>query len=177
MVPLSEGRIESDGTLLCAYHAWRFDGEGNCVKIPQSKDAVTEAKNCSNSKSCAISYPVKELQGLIWVWGESGQQAKVESELRKPRLIPELEETSDRVIKLYWYQRDLPFGWDFYLENVMDPAHAPVSHHNLIGNRYKDAKYYDMIPLRKISTQEGFSFEITSTSSEIFQSKNDFQPP
>lgn len=24
-VPLSEGRIEDDGTLLCSYHAWRFD--------------------------------------------------------------------------------------------------------------------------------------------------------
>lgn len=177
LVPLSEGRVESDGTLLCAYHAWRFDGEGNCVKIPQSKDAATEAKNCANSKACAVSYPVKELQGLIWVWGESGQQAKVESELRKPRIIPELEENSDKIIKLYWYQRDLPFGWDFYLENVMDPAHAPVSHHNFIGNRYTDAKYYDMIPLRKLSTQEGFSFEITSTSSEILESKNDFQPP
>ena len=36
LAPLSEGRIESDGTLLCAYHAWRFNGEGNCVSIPQS---------------------------------------------------------------------------------------------------------------------------------------------
>jgi phenylpropionate dioxygenase-like ring-hydroxylating dioxygenase large terminal subunit len=25
-VPLSEGRIESDGCLSCAYHGWRFDG-------------------------------------------------------------------------------------------------------------------------------------------------------
>ncbi len=37
LVPLSEGRIESDGTLLCAYHAWRFDGKGNCVKYSTIK--------------------------------------------------------------------------------------------------------------------------------------------
>ena len=37
LVPLSEGRIESDGNLLCAYHAWRFNSEGKCVSIPQSK--------------------------------------------------------------------------------------------------------------------------------------------
>mgnify|MGYP003322143092 CR=1 FL=1 len=31
LAPLSEGRVESDGTLLCAYHAWRFDGDGKCT--------------------------------------------------------------------------------------------------------------------------------------------------
>lgn len=25
-VALSEGRVEDDGTLACAYHGWRFDG-------------------------------------------------------------------------------------------------------------------------------------------------------
>lgn len=25
-VPLSEGRLETDGTLQCAYHGWRFTG-------------------------------------------------------------------------------------------------------------------------------------------------------
>jgi phenylpropionate dioxygenase-like ring-hydroxylating dioxygenase large terminal subunit len=35
LAPLSEGRVETDGTLLCAYHAWRFDASGACVKIPQ----------------------------------------------------------------------------------------------------------------------------------------------
>ena len=177
LVPLSEGRIESDGNLLCAYHAWRFNGEGECVKIPQSKDAATEAKNCANPSSCAVAYPVKELQGLLWVWPESGKKAQRESELRKPRLISELEEKSEKVIKLFWYGRDLPFGWDFFMENVMDPAHVPVSHHKLYGNRYSDAKYYDMTRLRKLSTQEGFSFEIPPISSTVNRTFQDFQPP
>ena len=35
-VPLSEGRIEpSNGTLMCSFHGWCFNGEGNCVNIPQ----------------------------------------------------------------------------------------------------------------------------------------------
>lgn len=34
-VPLSEGRVEDDGTLLCSYHGWRFEGEGKVVSIPQ----------------------------------------------------------------------------------------------------------------------------------------------
>jgi len=177
LAPLSEGRVESDGTLLCAYHAWRFDSQGNCVSIPQSKDKETEAKHCTNPKSCAIAYPTQELQGLLWVWAESGSQAEVESKQRTPRIIPELEDQSDRAVQLFWNVRDLPYGWDFFMENISDPAHVPVSHHGIIGNRYKDAKYYDMIQVREMSTQEGFSYEITPTAANIAQAIHDFQPP
>ncbi|MEQ8538987.1 MAG: Rieske 2Fe-2S domain-containing protein [Coleofasciculus sp. D1-CHI-01] len=177
LAPLSEGRVESDGTLMCAYHAWRFDASGNCVSIPQSLDPQTEAKHCSNPKSCAIAYPTQECQGLVWVWSESGSQAQMESQLRSPRIVPELEENSDRVVKLFWNIRDLSYGWDFFMENVSDPAHVPVSHHGIMGSRYKDAKYYDMPRLRKLSTQEGFAFEITPLSSTVEQAVHDFQPP
>ncbi len=177
LAPLSEGRVESDGTLLCAYHAWRFDAEGNCVSIPQSQDQETELKNCSNPKSCAVAYPTQENQGLLWVWPESGTKAQQESQLRKPRLIPELESDSDRVVKLFWNIRDLPYGWDFFMENVADPAHVPVSHHGIMGSRYEDAKYYDMPGLREISTQEGFSFAINPTVEKVAEAVHDFQPP
>jgi phenylpropionate dioxygenase-like ring-hydroxylating dioxygenase large terminal subunit len=177
LAPLSEGRVESDGTLLCAYHAWRFDGEGKCVSIPQSQDKQTEAKHRSNPKSCTAAYPTQERQGLLWVWPESGSQGQIESQLKTPRIIPELENDSDRAVHLYWSVRDLPYGWDFFMENVADPAHAPVSHHGIIGNRYRDAKYYDMIRVREMSTQEGFSFEITPVAPAIAQTVHDFQPP
>ena len=177
LAPLSEGRVEADGTLMCAYHAWRFDGEGNCVSIPQSKDKETEAKHCSNPKSCAVAYPTQERQGLLWVWPESGSQAQTESQLRTPRLIPELEQDSSKVVQLFWNVRDLAYGWDFFMENVADPAHVPVSHHGIVGSRYKDAKYYDMIRLREMSTQEGFSYEIQPVASNLAQTVHDFQPP
>ena len=177
LAPLSEGRIESDGTLLCAYHAWRFDSDGRCVSIPQSKDKEIEAKNCSNPKSCAVTYPTQERQGLLWVWPESGQKAWHESQLRPARTIPELENNSDRTMELFWSIRDLPYGWDFFMENLCDPAHVPVSHHGMSGNRYKDAKYYDMIQVREISTQEGFAFEVTPGLPGVKQTVHDFQPP
>jgi nitrite reductase/ring-hydroxylating ferredoxin subunit len=37
LAPLSEGRIEPDGTLLCTYHAWRFDAKGECTSIPHAR--------------------------------------------------------------------------------------------------------------------------------------------
>lgn len=177
LAPLSEGRVEADGTLLCAYHAWRFNAAGQCVQIPQALNAETEATHCANPKSCAIVYPTQEQQGLVWVWAEPGAQAAVESQGRSPRLVPELEEHSDRVVKLFWNLRDLPYGWDFFMENVSDPAHVPVSHHGLVGNRYQDAKYYDMPRLRESSTQEGFAFSITPTAPNIAEAVHDFQPP
>jgi phenylpropionate dioxygenase-like ring-hydroxylating dioxygenase large terminal subunit len=123
LVPLSEGRVESDGTLLCAYHAWRFDSDGNCVSIPQSKDKQTEAKHCSNPKSCAVAYPTQERQGLLWVWPEAGSQAQIESRLRTPRIIPELEDNSDKVVKLLGvyaiFPMDGTFSWRMWQTQPM----------------------------------------------------------
>lgn len=177
LVPLSEGRIESDGNLLCAYHAWRFNSEGKCVSIPQSKNKAIEAKNLSNPRSCAVVYPTQERQGLLWVWGESGETAKIESKLKQPRIIPELEEKSDRIVKMTWSHRDLPYGWELFMENVCDPAHVPVSHHGIMGSRYADEKYYDMLPLRGMSTEDGFAYEITPLPDSVKQAAHDFQPP
>ncbi|MGJ3249099.1 MAG: Rieske 2Fe-2S domain-containing protein [Elainellaceae cyanobacterium] len=175
--PLSEGRVEADGTLLCAYHGWRFAPDGGCDRIPQAPDPATEAKHCANPKSCAIAYPTQARQGLLWVWAEPGSEAQVESQLREPRLIPELEQGSDRVVKMFWNIRDLPYGWDFFMENVADPAHVPVAHHGLVGDRYNDAKYYDMPRIREMSTQDGCAFGVTPTASTIREAVHDFQPP
>lgn len=177
LAPLSEGRVEADGTLLCAYHAWRFNAEGHCVRMPQAQDEATEARHCQNPNAWANVYPTQERQGLLWVWAETGSQAQIESALKTPRLIPELEHPSDRVVKLFWNVRDMPYGWDFFMENVADPAHVPVSHHGLVGNRYTDAKYYDMTRLRSLSTQEGVAYASTPTSPAIAQAVHDFQPP
>ena len=181
LVPLSEGRVEADGTLLCAYHAWRFDGEGKCTSIPQSKDAAAEAAHCAHNKACAKVYPTQEAQGLVWVWPESGEAGKARSELRSPNLIAELESPSEQSSKqvkaLSWNQRDLPYGWEYFMENVADPAHVPVSHHGIMGNRYTDAKYYDMARLGEISTQDGFAFDVLTSLTTITKATHDFQPP
>jgi len=113
----------------------------------------------------------------LWVWPEAGEQGLNNSQERSPRIIPELEEPSDRVVKLFWNQRDLPYGWDYFMENVADPAHVPVSHHGIMGSRYTDASYYDMPRLREVSTQEGFAFGVVTLSSTVSSASHDFQPP
>lgn len=177
LAPLSEGRVEKDGTLLCAYHAWRFDGEGTCARIPQAKDAKAEAKHRNHSKACAIVYPTQVRQGLVWVWAESGEEALEESKMRSPALVAALEGDRSKAVANGWTFRDLPYGWDFFMENVADPAHVPVAHHGLVGNRYTDPKFYDMIRLREMTTQNGFSYGITPTAATVENAQHDFHPP
>lgn len=55
----AEGRIEEDGTLLCSYHGWRFQGDGECTRIPQSLDAKAEATACSSGRACATAFPTQ----------------------------------------------------------------------------------------------------------------------
>ena len=86
LAPLSEGRVEPDGTLLCAYHAWRFRGDGACTAIPQSRKEL-EARHCDLPKACAVSHPTMERHGLLWVWGQpggSGSDAAILSKSAQP---------------------------------------------------------------------------------------------
>ena len=64
LAPLSEGRVEPDGTLLCSYHAWRFSGDGSCAGIPQSPAAVKE-KHLQAPSACAKQHPVAVIGGIV----------------------------------------------------------------------------------------------------------------
>lgn len=148
LAPLSEGRIEpSDGTLMCSYHGWRFDGDGKCTDIPQSLDAKANAAACSNPRSCATSHPTQVLQGKVWVFGEGGPRAFIDSAAIKPALLPELEASwppreknggEEFVFMGDGYARDLPYAWTTLMENLTDPSHVNFSHHNVVGNRTVD---------------------------------------
>ncbi|CAE8645814.1 unnamed protein product, partial [Polarella glacialis] len=154
--PLSEGRVEADGSLLCSYHAWRFNGKGECTDLPYSPDHL-QSKHKSNSRACAIAFPVRIEDGLLFVWPENGPDAALEAALKEPPLIEELHdpEKKDKWIKFPVNIRDLELGWDVFLENAMDPAHFLVAHHNVTGNRYTDPKWFDIQTERPLSTDSG----------------------
>ncbi|CAM9359646.1 unnamed protein product [Ascophyllum nodosum] len=117
---------------MCAYHAWRFDADGKCLNIPQSESG---GRDEAQPKACAKVYPTQVAQDIIWVWGENGPDAALESAMSSPALHKVAP--GKKVLKNAVTQRDLPYGWDTFMENVMDPTHVEVSHHGLMGNRYK----------------------------------------
>jgi phenylpropionate dioxygenase-like ring-hydroxylating dioxygenase large terminal subunit len=70
-VPLSLGKIV-DGELECAYHGWRFDGCGQCTRIPAlNGEPKSQGRNVQ-------SWPVLERQGLVWVYTDSDVAPKSE---------------------------------------------------------------------------------------------------
>ena len=170
-VPLSEGRVEDDGTLLCSYHAWRFDGEGSCVNIPQMDKASNEyTRMINNPKSSCNSYPTKVVDGLLFVWPSSDADAILESELTPlplPITAKDIDSNNNKnkqpdIWYGDWNFRELPYGADFFIENVVDPAHVMVSHHNVVGNRYKVVPL-TLKPSTKLS-KHGFAMQQMASS-------------
>ena len=176
-VPLSEGRVEDDGTLLCSYHGFRFDGEGACIDIPQisKTEEFSLERVAANPKSRCNSFPVRIIDGLLWVWPETGDDARIESALTEPknyRLSDDVD--TDRVWYGPWSYRELPYSADYFMENVVDPSHVSISHHGIVGNRYEDQtlSLEKKDPLNK----DGFSFR-THTATGDHPSTTTYKAP
>lgn len=180
LAPLSEGRIEPDGNLMCSYHAWRFNGEGKCVALPQAKDEATFQKIVQQPRACVKSYPVRVEQGCIWVWADSSPTAFIDCQVRPPAIIPEL----DQDLPPGWEQtdchymfRDLPYGWDYTHENVMDRAHLAISHHGITGSRYEDAYFMDTDVKVGETLQDGFKSSLKTLKDGVAAVNASFEPP
>lgn len=131
LAPLSEGRIEADGTLQCSYHGWRYTGAGTCTEIPQALDPKAKAVACSSSRSCVTSYPVQEAFGLIWVWPDAGPAAAADAAAAplpvSKGLVQHWEAWPEGHHK--WYRRELPYSFDMLLENLSDPCKSAQQGH------------------------------------------------
>lgn len=109
LVKLSDGEIIND-ELQCAYHGWRFNGEGKCSFIPY----LTEKQKLPN---CQLKrYPVKEFDGFIWLFPGDG-----DSENIKPLGLPEWEHLNyiGSMTTI-----NCPGHFSYLIENLMDMYHG-----------------------------------------------------
>ena len=168
-VPLSEGRIEDDGSLLCSYHGWRFDGQGDLIDIPQFSTKEELENIQRNPKSKCNSFPVQISNGVLFVWPDASDDSKIQSLLTDvPILKPDASE--ENIWYGPWNFRELPYGHDFFIENVVDGAHVGISHHNVVGNRYGNQQM--SMKTGKSLTKEGFSVKNIVGSGESETSFN-----
>lgn len=79
-VPLSAGKILAENTVECPYHGWRFRGDGVCSAIP----SLAPGQDLDPTKIRVRNYPVRELDGLIWVY----VPAKNEAPSSEPPQVP-----------------------------------------------------------------------------------------
>ncbi|KAA8525654.1 hypothetical protein F0562_007521 [Nyssa sinensis] len=115
LAKLSEGQLV-DGRLECLYHGWQFEGEGKCVRIPQ---LPADAK--IPRSACVKSYEVRDSQGVVWVWMSHQTPPN-------PNKLPWFENFARPGFQDISTTHELPYDHSILLENLMDPAHVPISH-------------------------------------------------
>ncbi|EPS70271.1 hypothetical protein M569_04489, partial [Genlisea aurea] len=127
LAPLSEGRIDQWGRLQCVYHGWCFGGAGDCKFIPQ---APRDGPSIHTSKRACVSvYPSCVQNGILWFWPNSDPQYTNIFAEKQPHYIPELDDPSYTNLMIC---RDIPYGYEVLIENLMDPAHVPYAHYGIM---------------------------------------------
>ena len=115
---LSLGRVSGD-EIVCAYHGWRYGGDGRCVAIPQLEDPSRVP-----AKARVPAFRACERYGLVW------------AALEEPRWplpeVPELEDGRWAVVTAG------PYPWHCdaarQVENFTDFGHFPWVHPGLLGD-------------------------------------------
>ncbi|KAJ1450543.1 hypothetical protein M885DRAFT_488578 [Pelagophyceae sp. CCMP2097] len=132
LAPLSQGRIDEEtGCIECPYHGWQFDGNGVAKAVPQIEDE----KLLASGKLDARALPTKTTGDLLWAFfdealtGEGGGSKHITPDVLYPSLLTAAEKGIE------YFVRELPYSFDFLIENFMDPAHIPFAHHGLQGVR------------------------------------------
>jgi phenylpropionate dioxygenase-like ring-hydroxylating dioxygenase large terminal subunit len=114
--PLSAGRCEFPGHLMCIYHGWTYD-----VTTGVLKAALPDGPDCPLVGKVKVrSYPVEERAGMVFVWMGEGEPVPVEDDLPAELLRPDA--------RVHVLMRDCPGNWRYASENGFDEAHNKVLH-------------------------------------------------
>lgn len=120
---LSGGRVV-DGCIECPYHGWRFDGTGQCTRIPQS--ATLPKIGAINSTN---DFVTSVHDGIVWVARQNmaadGFDRSHFNFTEHPEFI-----VTDRAY-------DTNYSYFLQIENLLDPAHINFVHDGFQGDREK----------------------------------------
>ena len=113
-VPLSEGRIRG-AQVECCYHGWTFGTDGRCTSIP----VLGENDNVDLTKIMVRVFPIRESQGIIWIWVGDGDGADVPTPV-----VPNVGETQPQIV----HALEFAVNIDHAVVGLIDPAHTPYVH-------------------------------------------------
>ncbi len=137
---LEYGDIEDRG-IRCPYHGWLFDVSGQCLEQPaEPKGSVF------HQKVRHLSYPVKELGGLIFAY--MGPDRDDPPPL--PKYSPLVNHEGQRSIEQTRYY---DYNWFNYIENGADPVHFSILHRSNPNDgtwrswffNFHDIPYFDAV--------------------------------
>jgi len=133
-VPLSAGRVLAEGSVECPYHGWRFKRDGACSKIP----SLTGQESLDIEKIRVRAYPVREQDGLIWVYMAAKPGEAPKSEPPRPGVSHPMRWTETQTFRC---------GVDHAVIGLMDPAHAAYVHDHWWWKRTPRLKEKHYAPL------------------------------
>jgi phenylpropionate dioxygenase-like ring-hydroxylating dioxygenase large terminal subunit len=114
---LSLGRIE-EGTLICPYHGWTYNQEGQCVRFPAHPSQTPPAK------ARAKVYQAREKYNWIWVsLGEPSHDIPT---------FPYWDDAAFRKVHCGPYR--FKAGGPRAVENFLDVTHFPFVHQGYLGD-------------------------------------------
>ncbi len=125
-VPLSSGQLyakEKSGcgktALECPYHGWKFGTDGACLEIP----SLVPGQDMDVGRIKVRRYPVREVQGNIWIYMAAESRAEAEPETAPP-LMPGFEGAAPNLREAMTFACHI----DHAVIGLMDPAHGPFVH-------------------------------------------------
>ncbi|MGY0489276.1 aromatic ring-hydroxylating dioxygenase subunit alpha [Streptomyces sp. WG-D5] len=115
--PLSASGLDGD-RVVCGYHGFTYDTTGTCVFVPGQKRVPRTAR--------VGSYPVAEVDGMVWVWIGDPERADPTTIPRAPHLV------ADGFVTVEGME---PIDADYMLlvDNLMDLSHETYLHGGYIG--------------------------------------------
>ncbi|WJI22972.1 aromatic ring-hydroxylating dioxygenase subunit alpha [Thermosynechococcus sp. B0] len=140
-IPLHYGHFDGE-EVECPYHGWRFNAHGHCTLIPSlTSDSDVDLKHFG-----VLSYPVREVQGNLWIFFPANERDVSEPTLEVP-LVPGFSaETQPQAVQKFIF----PGHLDQVFINFMDPSHAPFVHGawwwRKRGKLFEKAKTFDPSP-------------------------------
>ena len=121
--PLSAGKLtaEADGreSVECPYHGWRFGTDGACTAIP----SLVADQAMDVSKIRVRRFPVRESQGLVFIWMASDARGAGEPDYDPP-VFPGVVGGKPKLVD----RMDFDSHIDHAVVGLMDPAHGPYVH-------------------------------------------------
>ncbi len=113
---LAEGGRVVGENIRCPFHAWQFDGSGQCVEIPYCKKIPARAR--------VRAWPVVERNHMIFVWHHAEQKPPDWDVPEMPEIgNPEWTQPRDFELKVATHLQEMA-------ENNCDPAHFRYVHGN-----------------------------------------------
>ena len=125
-VPLTAGRMLNGkesacgkSVIECPYHGWQFRTNGSCAHIP----SLVPGQDIEVERIHVREYPVREIQGNIWIFMADEKRANVKPD-HEPPTLPGFENRPANLRETMTFSCHI----DHAVIGLMDPAHGPFVH-------------------------------------------------